>query len=231
GNGQSTLADLLSGLVKPDAGSIELLGRKLESVSAAGMVSHGVGRIPEDRHKRGIVGEMQIWENLISEDLKSPAVSKWGILINKPRAMKRAELLIDQFDIRCEGPDAETRLLSGGNIQKLILARALSPKPSFILANQPLRGLDEGAIAYVQTQLLEARDRGAGILLISEDLDDLLAMSDRIAVMYHGYVSEGFEPGSKTVAEIGLMMAGQPVNMASPAPPGISAGGESIHAD
>ena len=231
GNGQSTLADLLSGLLQPDAGSVELLGRKLESVCAADMVRHGVGRIPEDRHKRGIVGEMQIWENLISEDLKSPAVSKWGFLINKPRAMQRADLQIGQFDIRCEGPDAETRLLSGGNIQKLILARALSPNPSFILANQPLRGLDEGAIAYVQTQLLEARDRGAGILLISEDLDDLLSMSDRIAVMYHGTMSESFETGSKTVAEIGLMMAGQDAFLADPAVTGISSGGESIHAD
>jgi ABC-type uncharacterized transport system ATPase subunit len=231
GNGQSTLADLLSGLVQPNAGSVELLGKKLASVSAAAMVRHGVGRIPEDRHKRGIVGEMQVWENLISEDLKSPAISKWGLLINKPRARKRAGLLIEQFDIRCEGSDAETRILSGGNIQKLILARALSPKPSFILANQPFRGLDEGAIAYVQTQLLEARDRGAGILLISEDLDDLLSLSDRIAVMYQGTVSESFETGSKSVAEIGLMMAGQAVNMSGPAPPGNSAGGESIHAD
>ncbi len=116
--------------------------------------------------------------------------------------------MIEEFDVRCEGAEAETKLLSGGNIQKLILARALSPNPSFILANQPVRGLDEGAIAYVQTRLLEARDRGAGILLISEDLDELLALSDRIVVMYHGSMSESFKAGTKSIAEIGLMMAG-----------------------
>ncbi len=208
GNGQSALADLLSGLLQPDAGSVELLGANLETISASDMIRRRVGRIPEDRHKFGIVGEMQIWENLISEQLRSPEFSIWGSLINKSRALERAKSLIEQFDIRCEGPEAETKLLSGGNIQKLILARTLAPDPSFILANQPVRGLDEGAIAYVQTQLLEARDRGAGILLISEDLDELLSLSDRIAVMFHGTLSESFKNGSKTVAEIGLMMAG-----------------------
>jgi len=208
GNGQAELADLLSGLYQHDSGAIELLGEKLKNISARDMLSRGVGRIPEDRHKSGVVGEMQIWENLISEDLRSKDTSKFGILLNKSKAMARAEKLIEKYDVRCKGAGAETKLLSGGNIQKLILARALSPNPSFILANQPVRGLDEGAIAYVQTQLLEARDRGVGILLISEDLDELLALSDRIAVMYHGTLSPSFENGSKTIAEIGLMMAG-----------------------
>ena len=143
------------------------------------MLNRGVGRIPEDRLKSGVVGDMQIWENLISEDLRSNETSKFGVLLSKSKAIEKAERLIAQYDVRCEGPQAETKLLSGGNIQKLILARALSPNPSFILANQPVRGLDEGAIAYVQTQLLEARDRGVGILLISEDLDELLALSDQ----------------------------------------------------
>ena len=105
-------------------------------------------------------------------------------------------------------PLQQTRLLSGGNMQKLILARALSSDPSFILANQPVRGLDEGAIAYVQTQLLAARQRGAGILLISEDLDELMSLCDKLVVMYHGELSVPFVPKQKTVQEIGLMMAG-----------------------
>ena len=113
------------------------------------------------------------------------------------------------FDVRCKGPDAETKLLSGGNMQKLILARALSRNPSFILANQPVRGLDEGAIAYVQEQLLEARARGAAILLISEDLDELMSLSDRLAVMSHGHLSEALSTTARSTAEIGLMMAGQ----------------------
>ena len=173
------------------------------------MVRRGVGRIPEDRHASGVVGEMQVWENLISEDLKSPQVSSGGIVIRKRDAIDRARSLISEFDVRCEGPEAETKLLSGGNMQKLILARALSPGPKFILANQPVRGLDEGAIAYVQTRLLEARRDGAGILLVSEDLDELLGLCDRIAVIHHGRLSETFDAGARTVAQIGLMMAGQ----------------------
>jgi len=208
GNGQSALADMLSGLLQPDAGTMDFQGNKLGRTSAIDMVRRGVGRIPEDRHRSGIVGEMQNWENMISENVTSPKISKWRKLISKKRAISHTEKLIEEFDVRCEGAEAETKLLSGGNIQKLILARALSPSPSFILANQPVRGLDEGAIAYVQTRLLEARDRGAGILLISDDPDELLALSDRIVVMFHGTLSDSFKTGSKNVAEIGLMMAG-----------------------
>ena len=168
----------------------------------------GVGRIPEDRHASGVVGDMLVWENLISENLKSPEISQSGFWIKKADALERAEQLIEQFDVRCEGPLQQTKLLSGGNMQKLILARALSANPSFILANQPVRGLDEGAIAYVQTQLLAARQRGAGILLISEDLDELMSLCDKIVVIYHGTLSAAFAPNQKSVQEIGLMMAG-----------------------
>ena len=117
--------------------------------------------------------------------------------------------MIEAYDVRCKGPDAETGLLSGGNIQKLILARALSRDPKLILANQPVRGLDEGAIAYVHERLLAARSRGAGILLITEDLDELMALADRVAVMYRGRLSESIAVGDVTVPELGLMMAGQ----------------------
>ncbi len=208
GNGQASIASLLSGLLEPSAGTIELHGNRLAKTTPNDMVRLGVGRIPEDRHKSGIVGEMPIWENLMSEDVASPELSSMGVFISKSRAVQRAEGLISQFDIRCQGPEAETRLLSGGNIQKLILARVLSPEPGIILANQPVRGLDEGAIAYVQEQLLAARQRGAAILLISEDLDELLALSDRIAVIFHGRLSESFDPQERSVAEIGLLMAG-----------------------
>ena len=225
GNGQSTLANLLSGLAAPDNGSFTFLGEPLTIASARNMVRRGVGRIPEDRHKSGIVGEMQVWENLVSEDISGPEISQSGILISRSNALRRAQDLIERYDIRCQGPEQETRLLSGGNIQKLILARALSPQPAFILANQPVRGLDEGAIAYVQTQLLQARARGAGILLISEDLDELLSLSDRVAVMYHGRLSESFAAGEKSIAEIGLLMAGQ--DAVFPAAPAL----ETAHAD
>ncbi len=208
GNGQSALASLLSGLIQPASGTLELLGEVLSEVTPNLMVSRGVGRIPEDRHASGVVGEMPVWENLISETLKSPEMSHGRSWIKKLDALKRTEQLIEQYDVRCEGPLQQTKLLSGGNMQKLILARALSTDPAFILANQPVRGLDEGAIAYVQTQLLAARQRGAGILLISEDLDELISLCDKLVVIYHGELSAPFAPKQKTVQEIGLMMAG-----------------------
>ena len=207
GNGQQQLADVLCGLNASFTGSVRLHGGPLAAGRPRAIVNGGVGRIPEDRHARGVVGDMDIWENLISEDLRSDEISRWGI-IDRKAATTRAQNQIAEFDVRCEGPDAETRLLSGGNMQKLILARALSREPSFILANQPVRGLDEGAIAYVQQRLLEARARGAAILLISEDLDELMALSDRIAVLYHGRLSAALPAGERTIAEIGLMMAG-----------------------
>lgn len=209
GNGQSTLADILSGLKKDYTGSVQIGGKPLPAGDPRGIVRCGVGRIPEDRHLRGIVGEMEVWENLISEDIRSPEISRKGIFIDAGKAKARANRQIEEFDVRCEGPEAETKLLSGGNMQKLILARALSRSPAFILANQPVRGLDEGAIAYVQRLLLEARKRGAAILLISEDLDELLSLSDRIGVMYHGHLSNLAPTSQRSATEIGLMMAGQ----------------------
>ena len=157
----------------------------------------------------GVIGAMTVWENLSSEDIRKPPASRWGIVIDAPAARRRAEELIEAYDVRCKGPDAETGLLSGGNIQKLILARALSREPKLILANQPVRGLDEGAIAYVHERLLAARQGGAGILLITEDLDELLALADRVAVIYRGALSASRAVGDVTVPELGLMMAGQ----------------------
>jgi simple sugar transport system ATP-binding protein len=171
-------------------------------------VASGVGRIPEDRHAQGVVGAMTVWENLASENLRQPPVSRYGFLLDKGAARQQAAELIAAYDVRCKGPDAETHLLSGGNMQKLILARALSRGPKLILANQPVRGLDEGAIAYVHEQLLAARRGGAGILLITEDLDELLALADRVAVIYRGRLSPIYEVKDVAVPVLGLMMAG-----------------------
>ncbi len=220
GNGQRELAGVLSGLRTGFDGRVDLLGESIRDADPRALVRRGVGRIPEDRHARGVIGEMAVWENLASEALRGDALSHGGVLIDKKAAIARAERLIRAFDIRCRGADAETRLLSGGNMQKLILARALAPEPAFILANQPVRGLDEGAIAYVQTQLLQARERGAAILLMSEDLDELLALTDRLAVIHGGRLEPARPTGAWTVAELGLLMAGQP----------LSAGG-AVHAD
>lgn len=207
GNGQVQLAELISGLSRPDSGNLTLFGDTLTNPTPAKVVKLGVGRIPEDRHAEGVIGEMSIWENMISEDLRARPISRYG-LIDHAAAKARTEAQIERFDVRCPGPDAETRLLSGGNMQKLILARALSREPGLVLANQPARGLDEGAIAYVHGQLLAARERGAGVLLITEDLEELLALSDRVAVIYHGRLSVTLDAKTVSSRDLGLMMAG-----------------------
>ncbi len=208
GNGQQALAALISGVTRPDAGQMRLFGQALTTASPAKMVAQQVGRIPEDRNHVGVVGEMKVWENLISESVRKPPQSRFGVL-DFQAIRKRAERLIADYDVRCQGTEAETRLLSGGNVQKLILARVLDGEPAVILADQPARGLDVGAIAYVHGRLLEARERGATILLISEDLEELLALSDNIQVIYHGQLSERLDPRTVTPRELGLMMSGQ----------------------
>ena len=194
GNGQTPLADLLSGLRQPDAGSMEM--------SAA-----DIGRIPEDRHAVGLIGDMSITENMIAERYREKPFSQHH-LIDWRAARKFAEGNIAGYDVRCPGPTATTRLLSGGNMQKLILGREMSGAPGFILAAQPSRGLDIGAVGYVHEQLLAARKRGAGILLISEDLDELLSLSDRISVMYHGRLTPPMLRADFSISTIGQAMAG-----------------------
>jgi len=207
GNGQSVLAKLISGLIDPDSGDLLIEGENVEYFSPNGMQSLGVGRIPEDRHHDGVVGAMSVAENLVIERLQDKDVNKNGFLQN--RAIKEnAETLIEKYDIRGPGIDAKASLLSGGNIQKLILARVFECKPNVILANQPTRGLDLGAANEVARHLLEARGRGAGVLLISEDLDEILALSDRIMVIHNGSL---IETVNKDREVIGLMMAGEKI--------------------
>lgn len=207
GNGQFGLASMLSGRFLPDEGEIRLYGKALKTISPGMVVSAGVARIPEDRATEGVIGEMSIWENMLGEQLRSKA--RGGVLIDQTAVRKEAKALIEQYDIRCEGVDAQTGLLSGGNIQKLILARSLSTQPKFILANQPVRGLDEGAIVYVQSQILAAKEQGAGVLLISEDLDELFEIADKIAVIFQGALQGPFDVNEIDVAQVGLMMSGE----------------------
>ena len=208
GNGQNALVDLVCGMRMPVSGRVELLGRRLERADPRAVVAAGVGRIPEDRHARGIIGEMAVWENLISEDVRGPSFCRAGLLLDRGAARRHAQELIERYDIRCSGPQAEVRLLSGGNMQKLILARGLSREPRLVVANQPTRGLDEGAIAYVHGQLLAARRRGAGVLLVSDDLDELFALADSLFVIYRGRLGLARDPDA---TRIGRMMSGQAV--------------------
>ena len=204
GNGQNVLADLISGLVAPDRGSIVLKGVAIENISPFNMIKSGFGRIPEDRHRQGIVGGLSVSENMIIERLDDPQIQNFGFLRSSV-INKNAKTLSEKYDVRGPGIDQASRLLSGGNIQKLILARVFEKQPEIILANQPTRGLDMGAASEVQKHLIEARDRGGGVILISEDLDEILGLADRIVVMRDGKLHD---PISNSREDIGLMMAG-----------------------
>ena len=207
GNGQAALGRVLSGQVRPTSGSLLLGDADLSRMSPRQMVQAGLGRIPEDRQAEGAIGELALWENAVLERLGDPAFSRAGF-VRRKAAQAFAKGLIDRFDIRGAGPDTRTSLLSGGNMQKLILGRNLTGKPRFILANQPTRGLDEGAIAAVHAEMLAARAQGAAILLITEDLEEALALSDRIQAIVKGRLSAPVLPEAADPRTLGLMMAG-----------------------
>nr|WP_301334653.1 ABC transporter ATP-binding protein [Variovorax dokdonensis] len=220
GNGQVALAELLSGTRHAAGGRVQLLGKPLPAVPAQ-LVDQGVARIPEDRHAVGVVGDLPVWENVVAERLRSAAFSRrllpglrW---IRRAAARAQAQRVQQAFDVRGGGLDAPARSLSGGNMQKLILGRSLlapedakgnAPAPRLIVAHQPTWGLDIGAVAYVQQQLIAARDAGAAVLLISDDLDEVLALGDRVAVMHGGHIGEARPAQAWSREAIGLAMAG-----------------------
>ncbi|RBI77122.1 ABC transporter ATP-binding protein [Roseovarius sp. TE539] len=208
GNGQAALSDLISGVIVPQEGTLCLGGEERKAWTPRRAVHSGIARIPEDRHHTGTIADFDLTENTILETYMDPPISRWGWM-NWGAAEKRARDVIEAYDVRCPGPSARIRLLSGGNMQKLILGRVLEQDPEVILANQPVRGLDIGAITYVHNRLLAARDAGAAILLISEDLDEIIQLSDVIHVISEGRLSPEFSRGSRTPAELGLWMAGQ----------------------
>jgi general nucleoside transport system ATP-binding protein len=208
GNGQRALAALLAGLATPAAGEVRLSGRPWPRGGPGAATEAGVGRVPEDRLADGAVAEMSVAENLALETYRRPALQRLG-LVRRGRLAQHARALIAAYDVRCEGPDQRTGLLSGGNMQKLLLGRVLELDPLLLLADQPTRGLDVGAVAFVHGRLLDARRRGAGVVLISEDLDELMRLSDRVAVMHRGRLSKAMPASGVTVRELGLLMTGQ----------------------
>ena len=212
GNGQVALAELLCGVRRASAGTVLLEGRPLPAEPAR-LVERGVARVPEDRHAVGVIGDLPVWENAVSERLRTRAFSRWSV-VRRQAARRHAARVMEAFDVRGGGPLAPARSLSGGNMQKLILGRALlapegeiSP-PRLIVAHQPTWGLDIGAVAYVQQQLIAARDAGAAVLLISDDLDEVMTLGDRIAVMHHGRLTVARDAAAWTREGIGLAMAG-----------------------
>ncbi len=220
GNGQVALAELLSGQRVPTQGQAQLLGQPVRA-SAAGLAARGVARIPEDRAGVGVVGDLPQWENAVAERIGSACFSNAVGWVRRRAARAYAARVAQRFDVRGGGPDAPARALSGGNMQKLILGRALTPAngdegasptdqapPRLVVAHQPTWGLDIGAVDFVQQQLIAARDAGAAVLLISDDLDEVLTLGDRIAVMHGGQLTDARPPDDWTRAAIGLAMAG-----------------------
>jgi len=204
------LAELLCGLHALDGGTLTIAGRALPARPRA-FVEAGVARIPEDRHAVGVVGDLPLWENAVLERYASPAFSRHGI-VRRELALAHAKSLVERFDVRgteSAGLATITRSLSGGNMQKLILGRELSGAvPKLIVANQPTWGLDIGAVAYVHQQLLDAAAAGAAVVLVSEDLDEIFALADRIAVIHHGVLGAPRPARDWSLADIGLAMAG-----------------------
>jgi simple sugar transport system ATP-binding protein len=203
GNGQKELAETLCGIRSPTKGRVLIRDQEMAAATPADMTAAGVGRIPEDRHA-GVVGELTVADNLVLEHLGD--FTNKGVL-DKKSIKDYAKGLIDQFQIKAR-PTDQARTLSGGNLQKLLLARVLAKQPDILIAPQPTRGLDVGATEYVHTQLLEQRANGAAVLLISEDLDEVMALSDRIAVMYEGEIVGVLPAGEADVEQLGLLMSG-----------------------
>ncbi|WP_029348875.1 ABC transporter ATP-binding protein [Bosea sp. 117] len=207
GNGQGALAALVAGLAAARAGRVEIAGEAVTGADPLARLRAGVGRIPEDRHRDGTIGGLTIAENYVLETIGAPENQRGG-LVRRAEIRARASAAIKAYDVRCPGPDAAIRSLSGGNMQKVVLARVLERAPKLVLAHQPTRGLDIGATTDVHRRLLAARARGAGVLLISEDLDELFALSDRIAVIHAGHLSAAMPTDGLDVRTVGLMMAG-----------------------
>lgn len=206
GNGQAALAQLLSGILPKTSGDLLLFGEPVDQLSVADVIAAGIGRIPEDRNREGVIGEMAIWENAVLERL--PAFSRRG-LVDRRAGIAFAGKIIEAFDVRGGSPATRTRLLSGGNMQKLILGRNLINRPRILLAAQPARGLDEGAVAAVHERILEALRQGTAVLLISEDLDEVMALADRIQAIVGGRLSPPVSADEVSARKLGLMMAGE----------------------
>ena len=208
GNGQTELIETFTGLRKSESGTITVNRKNITNLTPGKIINkHKVSHIPEDRQKRGLVFEFDIAENLILETYFKPAFSKWFTLVYS-HIYSNAKSLIEKFDIRPDKPTLHAKALSGGNQQKMIIAREVANDPEILIAAQPTRGLDVGAIEYVHKALVEQRNRGKAVLLVSFELDEIINVSDRIAVIFEGKIVGIIDAENADENKIGLMMAG-----------------------
>ena len=208
GNGQTELIYGITGLEKTSSGSVKLKGEDITHLPIRDRAKLGMSHIPEDRHKHGLILDYDLEQNLVLQRYYESEFQKRGV-IRSDKVRAYAERLIDEFDIRsAEGAVTIVRSMSGGNQQKAIIAREIDRKPDLLVAVQPTRGLDVGAIEFIHNQLVKERDEGRAVLLVSLELDEVMNLSDRILVMYEGEIVGEFEPDKTTVEELGLYMAG-----------------------
>jgi ABC-type uncharacterized transport system ATPase subunit len=206
GNGQSQLIDAITGLRKPDSGHVLVAGKDVTDEDARDCLDAGIGHIPEDRQLRGLVLDFSLAENLALHDYRQESCSRWGWLYPR-RMVSRARGLLKEFDVRGGGPQTLASSLSGGNQQKVVVAREVARNPRVLIAAQPTRGLDVGAIEFVHRRLVEERDEERAILLVSFELEEILSLSDRILVIYEGEIVAEYPP-TVSEEEIGIAMTG-----------------------
>ncbi|MDN3231453.1 ABC transporter ATP-binding protein [Priestia megaterium] len=207
GNGQTELIEAITGLRKIKSGSITLKNQELSTLSTRKITESGIGHIPQDRHKHGLVLDYTIGENIGLQTYYQKPMSKSGIL-NYKEMYKKAKELIAEYDVRTPSEYTQARSLSGGNQQKAIIAREVDRSPELLIAAQPTRGLDVGAIEFIHKKLSEERDKGRAVLLVSLELDEVINLSDRIAVIYEGKIVDIVDPKETNEQELGLLMAG-----------------------
>lgn len=207
GNGQTELVDAITGLRERKGGVVILLDHLLTGKNPRLITDLGTSHIPEDRHKYGLVLKYPVADNLVLADYYHPPFSH-GLVLSEPNIRQQASHLIQEYDIRTPGILTVTGTLSGGNQQKVIVARELARNPKLLVANQPTRGLDVGSIEFIHNQIVAARDRGTGVLLVSAELDEIMSLSDRILVMYKGQVMADMPAAAATREGLGLLMAG-----------------------
>lgn len=211
GNGQSELIEAITGLRKAKAGSVSINGKDITNKKPRKITEAGVGHIPQDRHKHGLVLDFSIGHNIALQTYYQKPISKSGIM-NYKKVSELAQKVINDFDVRTQGEHTPARALSGGNQQKAIIGREVLRDPDLLIAALPTRGLDVGAIEFIHQRLIEQRDNGKAVLLLSFELDEVMNVSDRIAVIYDGQIVDTLLPKETSEQELGLLMAGQKKN-------------------
>ncbi|GIV98293.1 MAG: ABC transporter [Herpetosiphonaceae bacterium] len=216
GNGQSELVEALTGLRAVKGGRVSVLGNNLSGALPRRIFEAEVGHVPEDRQEHGLVLSYSVADNLVLNRYYQPPFAK-GIVLNQEHILENAEKRIKEYDIRTPGPEVPVATLSGGNKQKVIIARELSRPLKLLIAAQPTRGVDVGSIEFIHQQIINERDSGTAVLLVSAELDEIMALSDRIAVMYKGKIVAVLPAASATREQLGLLMAGSDAPLIEPA--------------